>query len=68
MGYYTDTAFFRVIKNFMAQVGISGTVTRAWDKSDIKDDPVTQSNKRGWSPLLRVVPTPNHAVLHQLQR
>jgi peptidyl-prolyl cis-trans isomerase A (cyclophilin A) len=50
MGYYTDVAFFRVIKGFMAQVGISGNpaLNKAWEKSNMRDDPITQSNKRGW--------------------
>mgnify|MGYP002885608736 CR=1 FL=1 len=50
MGYYTDVAFFRVVKGFMAQVGISGNpqVNVAWQNSNLKDDPVKQSNKRGW--------------------
>jgi cyclophilin family peptidyl-prolyl cis-trans isomerase len=34
----------------MAQFGFSPTpaVSKAWDKATIKDDPVTQSNKRGF--------------------
>jgi peptidyl-prolyl cis-trans isomerase A (cyclophilin A) len=48
-GYYDDVAFFRVIDNFMVQFGINGdpAVNRVWQKAQIQDDPVTQSNKRG---------------------
>ena len=49
IGYFDDTAFFRVIPGFMAQVGIHGNpeVNRAWRMARIEDDPVTQSNTRG---------------------
>ncbi len=49
IGYYDDTAFFRVIGGFMAQVGIHGDprVNTAWRPARIPDDPVVQSNKRG---------------------
>lgn len=49
IGYFDDTAFFRVIGGFMAQIGIHGdpAVNRAWRNERIEDDPVTQSNMRG---------------------
>lgn len=49
-GFYDDVRFFRVIDGFMAQFGIHGTPTvqAAWRNANIKDDPVTQSNKRGF--------------------
>src|SRR5262249_20714244 len=49
-GVNNDVPFFRVIENFMAQFGISGTpkVAEAWSNANIKDDPVKQSNKRGY--------------------
>jgi peptidyl-prolyl cis-trans isomerase A (cyclophilin A) len=42
--------FFRVIDGFMAQFGIHGNpaVATAWRGANIKDDPVKQSNKRGF--------------------
>ncbi len=50
VGYFSDVAFFRVIKGFMVQFGIHGdpAVSRAWRDARIKDDPTgKQSNKRG---------------------
>jgi peptidyl-prolyl cis-trans isomerase A (cyclophilin A) len=48
--FYDNGAFFRVLNNFMAQFGISAypPVSAAWEKAAIKDDPVTQSNGRGY--------------------
>jgi peptidyl-prolyl cis-trans isomerase A (cyclophilin A) len=48
-GYYTNAAFFRVITGFVAQFGLSANpaVNKAWKEATLKDDPVTQSNKRG---------------------
>ena len=49
-GFYDDVRFFRVINGFMAQFGIHGTPTiqAAWRRVPLKDDPVKQSNKRGF--------------------
>jgi peptidyl-prolyl cis-trans isomerase A (cyclophilin A) len=49
-GFYDDVRFFRVIDGFMAQFGIHGNpgVQSAWRNAQIKDDPVKQSNKRGF--------------------
>lgn len=48
--FYDGTAFFRVMPDFMVQFGLSGSpaVNRAWMNANIKDDPVTQSNKPGF--------------------
>jgi peptidyl-prolyl cis-trans isomerase A (cyclophilin A) len=47
--FFDNTAFFRVVPGFVVQFGINGNpaVSAAWKNMDIKDDPVTQSNKRG---------------------
>jgi peptidyl-prolyl cis-trans isomerase A (cyclophilin A) len=49
LGYYEDIAFFRTVAGFMVQFGIHGDpeVNKAWSMAPIKDDPVTQSNKKG---------------------
>jgi peptidyl-prolyl cis-trans isomerase A (cyclophilin A) len=48
--YYDNAAFFRVLKGFVVQWGISAypPVTAAWEHAPIKDDPVVQSNLRGY--------------------
>jgi len=49
-GFYDDSRFFRVIPAFMVQFGIHGDpdVGTFWREARISDDPVTQSNKRGF--------------------
>jgi peptidyl-prolyl cis-trans isomerase A (cyclophilin A) len=48
--FYDNASVFRVVPAFVAQFGISSypAVTTAWQKTEIKDDPVTQSNKKGY--------------------
>jgi peptidyl-prolyl cis-trans isomerase A (cyclophilin A) len=47
--YYDGVRFFRAVKNFMVQFGISGypAVNTAWREAKIIDDPVKESNTRG---------------------
>jgi cyclophilin family peptidyl-prolyl cis-trans isomerase len=49
-GFYDDARFFRVLDDFMAQVGINGNpaIQTNWKTATIQDDPVKQSNKRGF--------------------
>jgi peptidyl-prolyl cis-trans isomerase A (cyclophilin A) len=48
-GFYDNDRFFRVVEGFMVQFGINGNpkLSSVWRDASIKDDPVTQSNKRG---------------------
>ena len=48
--FYDNASFFRVIGGFMAQFGVSAypPVSAVWEKAEIKDDPVVQSNLKGY--------------------
>jgi peptidyl-prolyl cis-trans isomerase A (cyclophilin A) len=48
-GYYDGDRFFRVVRNFVVQFGVSGDVgaNRLWSNAYLLDDPVKQSNLRG---------------------
>jgi peptidyl-prolyl cis-trans isomerase A (cyclophilin A) len=49
-GYYNETRFFRVVRGFMAQIGIHGSpnMNAIWRDERIADDPVVKSNLRGF--------------------
>jgi peptidyl-prolyl cis-trans isomerase A (cyclophilin A) len=49
-GYFDDTRFFRAVEGFMVQFGINGdpAVNKKWQEANISDDPIKQSNKRGF--------------------
>jgi len=49
-GFYDNCKFYRVIEGFMVQFGINGNpkISTALRVAQIKDDPVKQSNTRGY--------------------
>src|SRR5215469_10139580 len=48
-GFFTNASFFRVVPGFVVQFGLNAdpAINKAWHQATIKDDPVTQTNKRG---------------------
>jgi peptidyl-prolyl cis-trans isomerase A (cyclophilin A) len=58
--FYDNMVIFRVVPGFVVQFGISSfpAVASAWSNANIKDDPVTQSNKRGLVTFAKT-PAPN---------
>lgn len=48
--FYDNASFFRVVPGFVVQFGLSAypPVNAAWENANILDEPVAQSNKRGY--------------------
>jgi peptidyl-prolyl cis-trans isomerase A (cyclophilin A) len=48
-GYFDECRFFRVVPNFIVQIGMhpDPKVSRVWSEARISDDPVTKTNRRG---------------------
>ena len=48
--FYDNATVFRVVPNFVAQFGLSAypPVSAAWKNANLIDDPVIQSNKKGY--------------------
>jgi homoserine O-acetyltransferase len=49
LGYYDDTRFHRVNRNYIAQFGLHGdpAVNAAWTGQELPDDPPRSNNRRG---------------------
>src|SRR5262249_44611125 len=49
-GFFDDAPFFRLGPNFLVQFGINGdpSIQSNWQNANITDDPVKQSNKKGY--------------------
>jgi len=49
-GYFTNASFFRVVPGFVVQFGLSANpaINQVWKTANIQDDPMVQSNKRGY--------------------
>jgi peptidyl-prolyl cis-trans isomerase A (cyclophilin A) len=49
-GFFSGAPFFRVVPGFIIQFGLTPnpSVNHVWQNANIKDDPVTQSNKPGY--------------------
>jgi peptidyl-prolyl cis-trans isomerase A (cyclophilin A) len=47
--FYDNAVVFRAVPNFVTQFGISSypAVSAAWKKTEFKDDPVSETNKKG---------------------
>src|SRR5258707_3258462 len=58
--FYDNMVVFRAVPGFVVQFGISSypAVSAAWSNANIKDDPVTQSNNRGFVTYPKT-PAPN---------
>ena len=54
-GFYNETRFFRVLDGFMVQFGLHADpdVQSAWRSANLKDEPVTKSNTRGFVSFTR---------------
>jgi peptidyl-prolyl cis-trans isomerase A (cyclophilin A) len=57
-GFYDGARFFRVVRRFVAQFGINGdpSIQRLWSQMRIRDDPVKQSNKKGFVSFAKLGP------------
>ena len=55
LGFYDDTRFFRAIPDFMVQFGLPGDpqVAAKWKHASFSDDPVVESNLRGFVAFAR---------------
>jgi homoserine O-acetyltransferase len=61
LGYYDDTRFHRVNRNYIAQFGLHGdsAVNAAWKNQQIADDPPRSRNARGTYAFSMIGGVPN---------
>jgi peptidyl-prolyl cis-trans isomerase A (cyclophilin A) len=54
-GFYDGSRFFRVLDGFMTQFGLNGDpeIDAAWRTANLPDEPVRQSNRRGFVTFTR---------------
>ncbi len=54
-GFYDEARFFRVLEGFMVQFGLNGdpSIQSAWRMANLRDEPVRQSNLRGFVSFTR---------------
>lgn len=50
LGFFDDSRFYRVREGYIVQFGIPGnpSIAQVWEKDDIVDDPVMESNLKGY--------------------
>ena len=52
--FYDNTLFYRVVPDFVVQFGnIDTTITKKWEKFKVSDEPVLQSNLKGYVSFAR---------------
>ena len=69
-GFYDNCKFFRNIEGFMVQFGINGNpkISAGMMRARIKDDPVKQSNTRGYITFAMAGPnTRTYSAIYQLR-
>ncbi|MGH9628588.1 MAG: peptidylprolyl isomerase [Bryobacteraceae bacterium] len=57
-GFFEDSALYRVLPKFVVQFGINKDpeVSKLWAQLKLRDDPVKESNKRGYLSYAKTVP------------
>jgi len=67
-GFYDGNRFFRVVRSFVVQFGISGesAAQRLWASANLPDDPSSKATSRArWTYAQLGPEQPHHPVVHQ---